>query len=261
MMTLISAYTAAGDSALYNVTAHELAHMWVPMIVGVDERRFGWMDEGMTTFHEARAREDYFPGSTPELEDRGAYLGFARTGGEGEIMRRSDFHYSGGAYGTASYPKPAIAFASLRGVMGQARFERGWKQFLRDWAWKKPQPWDFFNTMEAAAGEDLDWFWRTWFYETWTLDQAVRSVAVDRRGASIVIEDLGDAPMPARVTVTRENGGTETLEVPVQTWLRGARSVTITLPTTSASPITRVEIDARNEFPDIDRANNVWPRQ
>ena len=70
MMTLISAYTQGGDSALYTVTAHELAHMWVPMIVSVDERRYSWMDEGMTTFHEAQARKDTFPGSTPELEDR-----------------------------------------------------------------------------------------------------------------------------------------------------------------------------------------------
>ncbi|HWK89282.1 MAG TPA: M1 family aminopeptidase, partial [Longimicrobium sp.] len=261
MMTLIGAYNTRGDSALYYVVAHELAHMWVPMIAGVDERRFGWMDEGMTTFHEAQARKDYFPGSTPELEDRAGYLDFARASEEGEIMRRSDFHYSGGAYGTASYPKPAVAFAALRGVLGQARFDRAWRRFLHDWAFKKPQPWDLFNTVETVAGEDLDWFWRTWFYETWTLDQAVRGVTVDRGVATIVIEDIGNAPMPARVTVTRAGGGTETLEVPVQIWLRGARTTTITLPTTtSTAPIVRVEIDAANEFPDIDRTNNVWPR-
>jgi FtsP/CotA-like multicopper oxidase with cupredoxin domain len=155
----------------------------------------------------------------------------------------------------------ATLLTALRGVLGQARFDRAWRQFLHDWAFKKPQPWDFFNTVETVAGEDLDWFWRTWFYETWTLDQAVRGVTVDRGVATIGIEDIGSAPMPARVTVTREGGGTETLEVTVQVWLRGARTATITLPTTtSTAPIVRVEIDAAKEFPDIDRTNNVWPR-
>ncbi|HEX2208627.1 MAG TPA: M1 family metallopeptidase [Longimicrobium sp.] len=260
MMTIISSYTRGTDEGLYAVTAHELAHMWVPMIVSVDERRYGWMDEGMTTFHEAQARKDTFPGDDAEMSDRDAYLNTARAGAEGEIMRRSDFHYNGAAYGTASYPKPSTNFVSLRAILGEATFNRAWRTFLQRWAWKHPYPWDLFNTFEEVSGEDLDWFWRTWFYETWTLDQAVGSVAEDGRGATIVIEDRGWAPMPARVTVTRENGETQTVEVPVQTWLEGHRTATLTLPRV-ASPIIRVEIDAENVFPDIQRDNNVWTRQ
>lgn len=259
MMTLISGYVQSSDQSLYNVTAHELAHMWVPMIVNVDERRFSWFDEGMTNFHEAQARKDTFPGNTAEIEDREAYLNTARAGIEGEVMRRSDFHYSGAAYSTASYPKPATNFATLRGLLGDATFDRAWRTFQQRWAWKHPYPWDFFNTVEEVAGEDLDWFWRTWFYETWTLDQAVGSVSEGPSGATIVIEDRGLAPMPARVTVTRENGEAQTVEVPVETWLEGRRTATITLPR-SASPAIRVEIDAANAFPDIDRENNVWTR-
>jgi Peptidase family M1 domain len=259
MMTLISAYTSAGDSALYSVTAHELAHMWVPMIVSVDERRYSWLDEGMTTFHEAQARKDTFPGSAAEMEDRTSYLNTARAGAEGEIMRRSDFHYTGGAFGTASYPKPSTNFVSLRGLLGEATFTRAWQTFQQRWAWKHPYPWDFFNTVEEVSGQELDWFWRTWFYETWTLDQAVAGVTEARGGATITIEDRGLAPMPARVTVTRENGDTQRLEVPVQTWLEGRRTATLTLPAAS-SPVIRVEIDAENAFPDIDRANNLWTR-
>lgn len=260
MMTLISAYTQQGAEALYSVTAHELAHMWVPMIVSVDERRYSWMDEGMTTFHEAQARNDTFPGANAELDDRTSYLNTARAGAEGEIMRRSDFHYTGAAYGTASYPKPAVNFATLRALIGEETFGRAWQTFMRRWAWKHPYPWDFFNTVEEVHGEDLDWFWRTWFYETWTLDQAVTSVTEDRRGATIIVEDRGLAPMPARLTITREDGTVQGLEVPVETWLEGKRTATVTLPRASTSPIIRVEIDAENAFPDIDRENNVWTR-
>jgi hypothetical protein len=259
MMTLISAYTNGEDADLYGVTAHELAHMWVPMIVSVDERRYSWLDEGMTTFHEAQARKDTFPGATAELDDRAAYLQFARTGNEGEIMRRSDFHYSGAAFGTASYPKPSTNFVSLRGLIGEPAFNRAWQTFLQRWAWKHPYPWDFFNTVEEVTGQDLDWFWRTWFYETWTLDQAVGSVTEGAGGTTIVVEDRGLAPMPARITVTRENGETASVEVPVETWLEGRRSATVTLPA-ARSPVIRVEIDAENAFPDTNRDNNVWTR-
>lgn len=259
MMTIISSFTRSSDEGLYGTTAHELAHMWVPMIVSVDERRYSWMDEGMTTYHEAQARRDTFPTSTGEIEDRESYLATARVGAEGEIMRRSDFHYTGAAYGTASYPKPSTNFVSLRAILGEATFNRGWRTFIQRWAWKHPYPWDLFNTFEEVAGEDLDWFWRTWFYETWTLDQAVGSVAEGPGGATIVIEDRGLAPMPARVTVTRENGETQMVEVPVETWLEGRRTATLTLPR-AASPVIRVEIDAENAFPDIVRENNVWTR-
>ncbi|HEU0300079.1 MAG TPA: M1 family metallopeptidase [Longimicrobium sp.] len=259
MMTLIGGYTQAGDAALYNVIAHELAHMWVPMTVSVDERRYSWMDEGMTTYHEAQARKDTFPGNPAEMEDRAAYLNTARGGNEGEVMRRSDFHYTGGAYGTASYPKPSTNFVALRGILGEATFNRAWRTFHQRWAFRHPYPWDLFATFEEVAGEDLDWFWRTWFYETWTLDQAVALVTEDARGATIVIEDRGLAPMPARVTVTRENGETQGVEVPVETWLEGLRRATLTLPP-AASPIVRVEIDRDNLFPDVDRDNNVWTR-
>lgn len=259
MMTLISAYTSGDDEGLYSVTAHELAHMWVPMIVSVDERRYSWLDEGMTTFHEAQARKDTFPGTTPELDDRAGYLNLARAGGEGEIMRRSDFHYGGAAYGIASYPKPSTNFVSLRGLLGDETFNRAWRTFLQRWAWKHPYPWDFFNTVEEVSGQELDWFWRSWFYETWTLDHAVAGVTEGPRGATIVVEDRGLAVMPARLTITREDGTVQGLEVPVETWLEGRRTATVTLPSVG-SPIIRVEIDAENAFPDIARDNNVWTR-
>src|SRR5688572_14974111 len=240
LMTLIGTYTQLSDSALYYVTAHEEAHSWVPMIVSVDERRYGWMDEGMITFHEAQARKDFFPGSTPELEDRAGYLSLARASGEGEIMRRSDFHYSAGAYGVASYTKPSTNIASLRAILGDATFERAWRTFIERWAFRHPLPWDFFNTVEDVARQDLDWFWRTWFYETWTLDQAVASVTEGAGGVTIVIEDRGDAPMPAHITATRENGSVERLEVPVEIWLEGTRRAEVTLP--AGSPVVRVEV-------------------
>jgi hypothetical protein len=105
MMTLIGDYNSAGDSALYYVTAHEEAHMWLPMIVGVDEKRRAWMDEGSTSFHENQSAKEFFPGRDFDEGDRRSYIAQTRRGTEGEMMRWTDFHYQG-ASGVASYSKP-----------------------------------------------------------------------------------------------------------------------------------------------------------
>jgi aminopeptidase N len=105
MMTLIGDYNRSSDSALYYVTAHEFAHMWVPMVVNVDERRHAWMDEGTTSFNENQARKEFFPGYNHDLPDQQSYLSIARAEREGEMMRWTDFHYDGMARGIAGYSK------------------------------------------------------------------------------------------------------------------------------------------------------------
>lgn len=261
MMTLIGGYTGADqtDQDLYNVVAHELGHMWVPMLVSNDERRYGWMDEGTTTFNEDQARKDFAPDTHPDAEERDNYIGVARAGLEGEIMRRSDFHYPGPAFTTASYSKPASVLVALRAMLGEDTFVRAYRAFLHRWRYREPKPWDFFNTFNSVSGQDLDWFWRTWYYETWTLDQAVASVTSGTTGTRIVIEDRGLAPMPVFLTITRADGSVAQRVIPVDVWLRGATQTEISVPGTS--PVTAVEIDADGKFPDIDRANNTWEQK
>jgi hypothetical protein len=104
----------------------------------------------------------------------------------------------------------------------------------------------------------LGWFWSTWYDNRWTLDQAVGGVTTGAGGINIVIEDRGNAPMPARLVITRQNGQTERREVPVESWLAGARTATVTV--AGGSPVVKVEIDPEMAFPDTDRSNNVWTR-
>jgi hypothetical protein len=258
MMTLIGDYTAAGDEALYNVTVHELAHMWVPMIASVNERRYGWFDEGTTSFNENQARKDMFPGVASDAEDAESYLRVARAGLEGEIMRWSAYHYPGPAYVVASYRKPATVLVALRGLLGEETFNRAYRAFFDRWEWKHPYPWDLWNTFEDVSGQELDWFWRSWYYETWLLDQAVAGVTSGAGGSTITVRDLGDVPMPARLTVTLQSGEVLHREVPVSTWLAGSRTASVTVD--AGSPVVRVEIDAEHAFPDANRENNVWTR-
>jgi hypothetical protein len=258
-MTLIGSYTQAGDTALYNVTSHELAHMWVPMIVGVDETRYGWMYEGTTNFNENEAHNAMFPGGMDAHQrEQSQYAATVRRGVDTELLTWTDYQRPGLA-GFASYTKAASNLATLRALLGEETFLRGYRAYLSAWRYRHPKPWDFFHAFDTAAGRDLGWFWTTWYDESWTLDQAVRSVTEGAAGTTVVVHDLGNAPMPARLTVTRQDGSTEQREIPVEAWLAGARTATVTLPA-AASPVVRVEIDAGMRFPDVNRANNVWTR-
>lgn len=259
MMTLISGFSEASDTALYGVTAHELAHMWVPMIVGNDERRRSWMDEGTTSFNGSAAENEFYPGRRWDLGNYDGYIEITRTDEEGPIMRWSDFHYNGYAYGTASYAKPATLLWTLRGLLGQETFTKTYQSYIRRWAFKHPQPWDFFNTFNDVSGRNLDWFWRAFYYDTWTLDQAVADVKADANGTTITVADLGLAPMPARLTMTLADGRTLKAEIPVERWLAGARRADYVAKT--SSPVVKVELDAERVFPDVKRDNNVWEKK
>lgn len=259
MITAIGGYDQASDTALYGVITHELAHNWMPMVVNVDERRHGWMDEGTTSFNDDQGSADFYPGYSTERNEFDGYIARARTGEEGALMRYSDYLDNVGHYGVHAYQKPASLLISLRGLLGTEAFYRAYRGFHRTWAFRQPKPWDFFNYFNASSGQDLSWFWRTWYYETWTLDQSVAGVTAGPRGTEIVVRDVGDAPMPARLTITLANGDTLQREIPVATWLGGTRSATVTVP--RGREVVRVEIDARGEFPDVSRKNNFWARE
>jgi hypothetical protein len=259
MMTIMGDYTDRGARALYAVTAHELAHMWVPMIVSTNERRYSWIDEGTTSFNENDARVDFYDGDSPALEEgRGQYLRTARADLEGPIMRWSNYHYNGTAFGVASYPKPADLLVTLRGLLGEETFYDAYHTFIDDWAYGHPYPQDFFNAFERASGQDLDWFWHSFYYETWTLDHAITGVTQSGNMVEVEVADLGKAFMPVRLTLTLADGTTVQHEVPVDVWLSGRTQATTRV--TVDGPVDRVEIDAEEAFPDLDRDNNVWTR-
>jgi len=245
---------------LYSVTVHEFGHMWFPMQVGSDEKRHAWQDEGLTRFNQAQAMRSFFGGYDLERIVRDSYLGFARTGGEVELMRHGDLYPVGTpAYSVASYQKMATNLVALRALLGNDVFMQAYREYGRRWIGRHPTEYDFFNTFNDVSKRDLSWFWRTWFYETWTLDQAIAGVEVRGDSATITIEDRGLAPMPVRLAITRQGvSAVERQEIPVNIWLHGERHATLRV---AATPkIVKVEIDPENAFPDIDRTNNRWGR-
>ncbi len=260
MLTLIGPYEGAEPQALFSVTSHELGHMWIPMIVGANEARNAWIDEGCTTFLEGVSKVALWPGVDHHRIDAQAYLDVAAAGLEQPLMRHGDWYEPGPGYGVASYSKPATLMVALRDIMGWAKWEEAYRTFISEWAYKHPTPWDFFNTFERFAGEDLDWFWTSFYYETWAVDfDAVSALATTGRGTVVRVANRGLAPFPVKVRVTTSASGVIDHDVPVTHWLDGKRWVEIPVPA-SAGSVTRVEVDPLALAPDVDRSNNFWPR-
>jgi aminopeptidase N len=260
MLTLIGPYEGEEPQALFNVTTHELGHMWIPMIVGANETRNAWIDEGSTTFLEGESRMALWPGVDHHRLDAQAYLEVAAAGLEQPLMRHGDWYEPGPGYGIASYSKPATLMVALRDLMGWVKWGEAYRAFISEWAYKHPTPWDFFNTFERFAGEDLDWFWTSYYYETWTVDfEAVSAIASTQNGTVVRVANRGLGPFPVKVRITTSAGGVIDHDVPVDHWLEGKRWVEIQVPA-SAGSVTRVEVDPLATVPDVDRTNNFWPR-
>jgi hypothetical protein len=256
MMTCIAAERDPVE--LYSVVSHELGHMWFPMVVGSDEKRYAWQDEGLTQFDERQAERAFWTGNPDtELASVEDYLRFALTGREVPLMHHGDRYPDYGSYAIASYEKPVAILRALRALLGDDVFQRAYREYARRWAYKHPTPQDFFATFDDVSGREHGWFWRTWFYETWRLDQAVADVRSAGDSVEITVEERGRAPMPARLAVTRADGSVQRVEVPVGAWFGGGRTATVRVAGTPA--VTRVEIDPERAFPDVQRGNQIWP--
>ncbi len=245
--------------ALWGVTDHEFGHNWFPMIVGNNERKFPWMDEGFNTFINKLSTANFNNGEYNRergtMHDIAPALFFPSE----PIMTIPDVQQPR-ALGILAYFKPGEGLQLLRDVvLGHDRFDFAFKQYVNRWAFKHPTPYDFFRSMEDGAGEDLGWFWRGYFYETWKLDQSVKEVRyVDGsadKGSLISIENLEKFAMPATVEVTEANGKKGRVNLPVEIWQRGG---TWTFRYNSTSPLKTVVVDPDQKLPDINSKNNVW---
>ena len=175
-------------------------------------------------------------------------------------MRHADLHGPEGTYSFAAYWKPATLLRALETVIGQEAVWESLRTYAAAWIYRHPDPLDFFNTVEAVAGRDLDWFWHPFWYETGYLDQGVVSVEVAGSEARVTVSDEGSAPMPATIQVTLSSGETLREAVPVEVWLAGAREHIVTFSIPGGASVDLVEVDPDVALPDVNRDNNVWER-
>lgn len=245
---------------LWGVTDHEFGHTWFPMIVGSDERRYMWQDEGLNSFINIYSTLNFNNGEyKPRRNSARDLVPFLLRKDAEPIMTFSDV-IKAPYLSLVAYYKPAAVLYLLREyVLGHERFDYAFRTYIKRWAYKHPQPKDFFRTMNDASGEDLNWFWKGWFYKKWNLDQAVKDVKYigndPSKGVLITIENLEQMAMPVTVQVKEQNGKVGRVELPVEIWQRGGAW---TFKYNSTSMIDSVVIDPDKILPDINPDNNVW---
>jgi hypothetical protein len=246
-------------SDLWEVTNHEFGHNWFPMLVGSNERKYAWMDEGFNTFLNSVDTKVFNKGEYYVKPDQQkAALGMFNSDAEA-IMTTPDV-IQAEFLGASAYDKPALGLTILREqILGEQRFDYAFKTYIKRWAFKHPTPWDFFHTMDNAAGEDLSWFWNEWFFTTWKLDQGIRDIAYPEgdasKGALITLENLEEMALPVTIFIKEENGKTATIKLPVEIWQRGG---VWTFPYKSTSRIVVATIDPDHLLPDINPENNSF---
>ncbi|MFD0763820.1 M1 family metallopeptidase [Mucilaginibacter lutimaris] len=252
----------AKKASLWNVNDHEFGHTWFPMIVGSNERLYGWMDEGFNTFINTLSTADFnkgeYAGKKQDMQKVGAYL----TSSQMEPVMSYPENLKEENTGWMLYFKPGTGLTLLREqILGPERFDFAFRTYIARWAFKHPTPDDFFRTMENAGGETLQWFWRGWYVNNWRLDVGVRDVKYvggdASRGALITLDNLDKLVMPATLEIKTVSGKVDRVKLPVEIWERN-NSFIVRYPSTEE--IQSVTYDPDKVLPDYNSDNNVWKK-
>ena len=260
-------YQDAIARGLVSVTIHEVGHNWFPMIVGSDERKWTWMDEGLNTFLQYYGEQDFdsnFPSRSGPAPNIVSYM---LDPDQVPIMTHSDLIHRG--FGPNGYTKPATGLMMLREeILGPELFDAAFQEYSQKWMFKKPQPADFYRSMEDGSGELLNWFWRGWFYTTHFNDQALASVTSQGAGELIgdtergqqyyrmQVDNEGGLIMPLYIGITYQDGSSENIKLPVDIWRNN--ELTFTYGFFTDKTVVQVVLDPDEVFADVNRENNTW---
>jgi hypothetical protein len=248
--------------ALFDVLDHEWGHMWFPMIVGTDERRYAWMDEGIDTFINQLSKEAYFPESEPVLQNVAQYAAAIRIFPEQPVSEEPDRFAAGGlALGIAAYTKPAVMLNALRALAGEDAFDAALARYFQVWSFKHPQPADFYRFIGDELGRDLGTFWYGWIYTTGTNDMAILGVDQNQMSGkwtvTVSVDQRGELLMPARVVARTASGVTDAVTIPAEAFFGTDRATaTLTLPERAEA----IAVNPGPEWGDINPQNNTWTR-
>ncbi len=241
------------------VVKHELSHTWFPMVVGSNERKYAWMDEGFNTFIDNLAEADFNNGEFKGYLARD--LPFEQYFADTlvPVNSRPDAMGNKMVFVT-QYLKTTYVLRLLRSnITCKERFDAAFKRYIHDWAYKHPTPWDFFNSMNNSLGEDLTWYWKEMFIENYKTDQAITSLDYINNnpalGANITIQNLEKGALPLNVEIVTSGGHKVVYNFPVEVWEYSDKYV---LKTETNEPIQSIVIDPNKIFPDINRSNNYW---
>lgn len=258
-MFVMVGYGTDSPSSIFATIDHEQGHQWFPMIVGSNERRYAWMDEGFNTYQNAFSNERHSPGTDAFPDYVTNWRRVVEDATQSPLMTAPD-RIDANALGAIAYRKPAAALLTLRdAVIGRETMDRAMREYARRWAFRHPTPADFFRTVENVSGQDLAWFWSAFFYGTNVLDIAVDGVTMRQTGgenvAEVSLRRVTSVPFPVTMRLKLNDGTTQDVRLPVEIWTRADR-YTAVIPT--ARPVVGVRLWPDPHVPDWNSSNDVW---
>ena len=264
---------------------HELMHAWYYGMMGSNESLYPWMDEGFTEYAEEEVknflRKEKMiggdPVDDPHLGANNDYIRFVKSAKEEIMTTHADHYLSKSAYSMAAYTKGHVFLTQLQYIMGKPTFVRAMLKYYDIWKFKHPNPNDFIRVMEKESDLELDWFKEYFVQSTKNIDYGILSVdKLNRKETMIILQRIGDMPMPIDLTVTYKDGKTDHFTIPLSI-MRGEKKSDIGGTDIKMLPdwrwthpiyevglgekfknVVRVEIDPSNRMVDIDRDNNFW---
>jgi hypothetical protein len=242
------------------VAEHEIAHTYFPFYMGVNESRYGFMDEGWaTTFEYLIATADMGPQRATDFYKQFRVNAWAADPSPLEdlpIITPADV-LKGAAYGNNAYGKASLGYLAVKDLLGDETFRKSLHAFMDRWHGKHPIPWDFFNTFNDVSGRDLNWFWKNWYFSNGYIDLAVRAVTRNNAGYSVVIDNIGGMAAPVDVVVRFSDGSSETLHQTPAIWAANQAQATVMVVTKKTVQSVALE---GGIWVDANVANNAWPK-
>jgi len=240
------------------VQDHEVAHTYFPFYMGINETRYAYMDEGWaTTFeyligiaeHGKQAADDFYKKFRVDQ-----YINDKSTEEDQPIISMSD-QVSGAGYGNNSYGKASLSYLALKDMLGNELFKKALHTYMSNWNGKHPIPWDYFNSMNAGAGQNLNWFFQNWFFTNNYLDLAISRVTPAKGKSTVTVKNVGGFAIPFDVVVTYADGKADTIHQTPAVWKANQKEVNIMVNT--IKKITSISLD-NGIYVDATPKDNVW---
>jgi hypothetical protein len=242
-------------AAAVGLTSHEIAHTYFPFYMGINEKRFAWMDEGFAVMLPFDLQERYSEGDGPRAANATQFENFAGHDEELPLLTPS-YLLSGNSYRVASYRRPGCAYDFLRDMLVKEKFISVMKEYVRLWNGKHPTPYDFFFTFNKYSGEDLTWYFIPWFFEKANPDLALENVKLSKGSLSFDVRKLGNLPLPIYVKITFEDNSIKEFYENAKVW-KDPNKTSISYKLKVDKKPVSIELGSR-KIPDSNRSNNEY---
>ncbi len=234
------------------LTSHETSHQYFPFFMGTNEQKYAFMDEGWAVFLPLRLQQNYYKNDFPRIKEIKNYENFAGDETEIPLMVPSvNLEYR--SYRNSAYARSSLAYRFLDDLLGDSLFLDALHEFMNNWHGKHPIPYDFFYTFNRISGKDLSWYWKPWFFEFGYPDLKLSKAYIEDDLLKIVIQKVGNIPIPAALNIIYEDGSQEKIYRNADVWKDSDElNLSYKIPR-----LVKQVVLGREDIPDTNKENNI----